>query len=194
MIILLILLNFGLSCLNAWSVGRSWVEARAVGGVVRFMAWMGAIMAAVGFTWSYLAILAMICNGFHLLPPLYIQGMFSLGYLALIIPALGSGLAITIQSWAIFWKNKTIGNGAAASWNTFAQIYNMYEAVQYIPEALTNVKDMFSSDDDDDSKSQLILLAVLLAVGAVAGGILTARAIILHVARNVAQEYATASR
>lgn len=191
MIYFLILLNLGISWLNAWPIGRSWVESRMVGGFVRFMAWMVATMAAVGFTWSYVVIMVMVAAKFQLLPPAYVTGMMSLGYLAIIIPAIGSGLAMTIQSWAVFYKNRTLGNGTIAGWNTFAQIHNMYEAASAIPEALSGVGKMFSDNDDDDSKGKLALLVVGLVVMAVVGGILTARAIILNSARNVAREYKT---
>lgn len=191
MIFLMIVINIGISVFNAWSVGRSWLEAKMEGGWARFMAWMIAVMAAVGFTWSYLAGVALVCEVFELLPPEYIKGMFSLGYLAIIIPAIGSGLAITLQSWAVFWKNRTVANGAVAGYNTFAQIYNMYEFASALPDLLSSVGDMFTSseDDDDDVSSRLIVIAVALAIGSIALGILTARAIILWSAKNVADEY-----
>ena len=46
------ILNFGISWWNAYAVGVTWVETKNMGGYQRFMAWMGAIMSASGFTCS----------------------------------------------------------------------------------------------------------------------------------------------
>lgn len=35
---LLVALNFGISWFNAWSVGRSWADSRAIGGSLRTLA------------------------------------------------------------------------------------------------------------------------------------------------------------
>ena len=48
MILLLWLFNFVVSWFNAYSVGSVWDSAKARGGMARFMAWMGATMAASG--------------------------------------------------------------------------------------------------------------------------------------------------
>ena len=64
--------------------------------------WCGAIMSACGFTWVYIALLAILAQSFQWLPARYIEGIFSLGYLVIIVPLLGSGLGITASSWAHF--------------------------------------------------------------------------------------------
>ncbi len=53
------LLNFAISAWNAYAVGRAWVETKVAGGWPRFMAWMGAIMSASGFSWCYLFLLVL---------------------------------------------------------------------------------------------------------------------------------------
>jgi len=73
MIFLLLVLNFGISIFNSVVTGASWVETKAAGGWARFMSWMGATMAACGFTWCYLAVLALLAGpgGLSRLPPRY---------------------------------------------------------------------------------------------------------------------------
>ena len=188
MIGLFLILNFFISIFNSWAVGRSWVEAKVAGGVARFMAWMGATMAAVGFSWCYLVIIAFVAgpDGFNKLPAKYVQAMFSLGYLVIIGPLIGSGIAITIESWAYFWRKRTIGSGVAASWNTFADIYNIYQAASYIPSAWDNVTGLLKSDDEDDNG--LAGLAILLALMALLGGVITAAAIIRTVSERTASD------
>jgi len=135
MIILLLFLNFAISWFNSWSVGKSWAETKHIGGLPRFMTWMGAIMASAGFSWCYLIVLAFIAgpDGLNKLPPKYVQAMCNLGYLALIIPVIGSGTAITIQSLVRAWKERSLASGGIAAWNTFADVYNISQAVEHVP-------------------------------------------------------------
>ena len=190
MIFLLLILNFAISWFNAWSVGRVWVESKMVGGFSRMTAWCGAIMSACGFTWVYIALLGMLAQSFQWLPPRYIQGIFSLGYLVIILPLLGSGLGIAVSSWVQFWRQKNLINGGIAAWNTYAQISNVVSAVRFIPEAIGNVLSAFKGDDDEeDNRALLIMLAVVLV--AVGAGVMTARAIILGTARKASQAVLT---
>ena len=52
------LLNLAISFWNAYACGKAWAEAKFYGGWPRFMTWMGAIMAASGFSWCFLILLA----------------------------------------------------------------------------------------------------------------------------------------
>ena len=196
MIAALVVLNFVISIFNAWSVGRSWVETRVAGGFVRFMAWMGAVMSACGFSWCYLVIIASAATAAHRLPPAYIGAMLSLGYLVIIGPLLGSGVAITIESWAIFWRRRSLGSAAVAGYNTFADIYNFYEAAHYVPTAWDTVKDLLlpkkrssssSSSSSDGEGGGFAWLAILLAAAAVFGGVITAAAIIRTTSERTAR-------
>ena len=53
MILFIWCLNLGISVWNAYVTGKVWVEAKHAGGVRRFMAWMGYLMASVGFSWTF---------------------------------------------------------------------------------------------------------------------------------------------
>lgn len=189
MLILFLVLNFVISIFNAWSVGRSWVETKAVGGWARFMSWMGATMAAVGFTWCYLVLLAWGAMASGKLPENYAQAMFELGYLIIAVPLIGSGIAITIDSWAYFWRRRTFGSGAIAGLNTAIDVYNIYQVAKHAPGAWDHVKGLlFDSDSDDESSSVFARIAIFLALAAVFGGILTTAAIVRTVAESKASE------
>lgn len=198
MIVLLWLLNFGISWFNAWGCGKTWTESKHVGGAPHFMNWMGAIMATCGFTWCYLLILGF--GGATIpfeqddgtsAPALtmeQLQVFFDLGYLVIIGPILGSGLAITVHSWGVFWRRRTFGSGAVAGYNTFAQVHNMYQAASYVPQAASNVLDFFgggskSSSSSNDKGKGLVLILVVLAV---AGGAITTYLIITKTAKATA--------
>src|SRR6202021_224955 len=166
MLFLLLILNFAISWFNAWSVGRVWIESKMIGGLFRMTIWCGAIMSACGFTWVYIALLGILAQSFQWLPARYIEGIFSFGYLVIILPLLGSGLGITASSWAQFWRQKNLINGGIAAWNTYAQISNIVSAVRFVPEAIGNVFSAFKGDDEEDNRALLLMLAVVLVAGA----------------------------
>lgn len=193
-IFLLFLVNFGISWFNAYSVGRSWADSKVVGGWPRFMTWCGAVMSACGFTWCYLIVLAMVAGTSGLLPPHYVKAMLELGYVIIIFPILGSGLAITIDSITTAYRDRRAGNIGVAAWNTFAQVHNTYEAVSGLPGIFGDLTKTLSEGDDDDTSGKLVILVFLLVLVALSAGALTTAAIIRRTARNYAQNLAYAPR
>lgn len=191
MIIFLWALNFVISWFNAWGCGKTWNETRASGGLPHLLNWAGAVMSASGFTWCYLVIFGAIStqipfeqdDGTYatLLTPEGAQAFADLGYTLIILPILGSGLVITLQSWAAFWRRRTFGSGAVAGYNTFAQVYNTWSAVQHLPGSSKGALDYFTKGEDKGKG----LVAALVALAAV-GGILTTWAIIRSVAKKEA--------
>lgn len=192
MVLLIWILNFAISWLNAWGCGKTWNETKHNGGLPHFMNWMGAIMAASGFTWCYMVIAALagtiipIDQGDGTSAPLLsqaqLQAFCDLGYIAVVFPIIGAGLAITVHSWGVFYRRRTLADGVTAGWNTFAQIYNVAGAFEHVPQAGRGVWDFFFKDNDEKGKGLVLLLVVL----AVAGGIFTTVAIIRGTARRTA--------
>ena len=192
MIWLFYILNLAISAFNAWSVGKSWVEAKAAGGMARLMSWSGAIMSACGFTWCYMVLVAQVgvrIPGHYHLPEPWANGIMQLGYLVIILPIIGSGMAITVQSWMVFWRQRTFANGATMAWNTFAGVSNIYSAMRGIPEALSGLGQLFRggsrAEKDEGGNRNLVFLVVVGAVIlCLAGGILTTTVIVRSVART----------
>lgn len=192
MIILVWVLNFGISWLNAWGSGKTWAETKHEGGAAHFMNWMSAIMSACGFTWCYLVIFGL--GGLYIpfeqddgtMATLFtveqISQFSDLGYLVIILPILGSGLAITLNSWGYFWRRRTFSDGAVAGYNSFAQVYNMVGALEYVPDAVDGASALF---DGDDPKASCLLAAIAVSC---AGGILTTYTIIKRTARQTARD------
>ncbi len=201
MIILFFFLNAAISWFNAWSCGRVWNSTKAQGGLAHFMNWMGAIMAASGFTWCYLVLFGFVGTLIPvtrdgqetvLLDPPMLEAFAKLGYLMVIGPVIGSGLAITIHSWRAFARSRTFGNGAIAGWNTYAQISNMYSAAQHIPDAFDGIGKFFGGKDSKDGKGMIVVLLVALALLA---GVLTTIAILKSAAESaMLAEYYKAER
>lgn len=168
MLYLILLLNFAISWANCWAVGRIWREARALGGFPRLLAWSGAIQAAIGFSSVVGFAVGFIAHTFGYLPPHVAKAAVSLWYLLIIAPALGTGLVITVHSWIVAFRERSLLNMGVAGYNTFAQLHNMYSAIDGIGDAWKGVSELF---DSDDPKASLILLAVMLVVLALVGGI-----------------------
>ena len=192
-IFIVLLINFAISYWNARVVGTVWIETKEMGGIARFMAWMGAIQSASGFSWCYLFILLVgaqyaepffrNANQPQILTNEAIRAGFSLGYIVLIPGILFSGLAIWIQSLVQAWRERDLPSMGAAAWNTFAQIHNMASAMRGMPEAFGSVKDFFggesdSDDDSDGAKGKAIILVLILVIVAIIGGVMTTWAII----------------
>lgn len=173
------ILNLVISFLNARNVGRVWAESKAVGGWVRILTWCGAIQSAVGFTFVYAIVIAYIAVSTGYLPPQMLNVLMSLVYLLIIIPAIGSGILITIQSWINFARDKSLMNLGMAGWNTFAQAYNTYNAIQSFGPALDTVQEglggLFDGDGDSDNSS---LRVILLAAIVLLAGVMTTTVII----------------
>jgi hypothetical protein len=173
MIYLILLLNLVVSWANCFYSGRIWNDARAVGGWARLLTWCSATQAAIGFS-SVIGVAigyALYATG-HL-PPHVAKGALSIWYLTIIVPALGTGLIITIQSWVEAYRERSLLNMGVAAYNTYAQVSNMYSAASGIGEAWKGVSELFSLGDSDDVRTKAILGAVLLAVAALLGGVIT---------------------
>lgn len=189
MTLVMLVINFGISWLNAWSVGRSWADSKVIGGWPRVLVWSAAIMSACGFTWCYLIVLALGAGAFGWLEPQYVKGALELGYVVIILPVLGSGLAIWIDSLTTAWRRRDLASGLTAAWNTYAQAHNTYQAASMLPRIFENLGDLFEGgdSDSDSAKSRAILAVVFLVVLALACGVLTTVAIV----RSTAHAYAT---
>jgi len=185
-------LNLSISIFNAWGVGHTWDSTKAKGGFAHFMNWMGGTMSACGFTWCYMVILGFICINITttdeatkattvLLDPKTLQAFADLGYIVIILPILGSGLAITIHSWRALARRRSGTDMLITGWNTFAQINNMMSAARHLPGAFDRTGDFFSGDNSN-GKDKLVLILVAVAVF---GGILTTYGIVQSVRKSV---------
>lgn len=108
--------------------------------------------------------------------------------------SLGTGFAITIESWVAVYRERSLLNMGTAAWNTFAQIHNTIGAVQNMGSAFGAVGDAFKSafdfsGDDDDAKIRLAIIGILIMVAIVSvsllGGALITAAIIQRYAGTV---------
>lgn len=189
MLLGLLVLNFAISFWNAYASGAYMTESKIIGGWARVLTWSGLVMSACGFTWVYLCLLAMLAVAAKWLTPEWGEIMFKLGYLVIILPVLGSGMAIWIDSLVKAYRRRTFGSVAVAGWNTFAQAKNTWDAAKHAPSFLSDVLKAFSGKGSKggrkDKDSAGALLVILLVVLALAGGILTTMGIARWADRRV---------
>lgn len=196
MIVVVWFLNILISWFNAWGCGKTWAETRASGGMPHFLNWCGAIMSASGFTWCYTILACLLGGGVthtvdgKVVPYLseaQVQAVAGLGYMIVILPILGSGLAITLHSWGAFYRRRSFGSGAVAGWNTFAQASNMYNAAQDIPKVWDMLGSFFGGKGKSSNNNGAALV-ILIAVCALLAGILTTYTILTSTARATARD------
>jgi hypothetical protein len=184
------ILNFGISIWNAYAVGLAWVETKHAGGWPRFMAWMGAIMSASGFTWCYLIALVFIAHHLKWIGDDQLVLALNIGYILLMPGILFSGLMITLDSWARAYRTRSIADMGIAAWNTYAQIHNTYNAINDYDKAIGAVVDSLSkggsssSSDKKDGGGVALLVVIGLVIVALLAGVITTAVIINRVAGN----------
>lgn len=145
-------------------------------------------MSACGFTWCYLVVACMIAGAYGLLPPDYVRATMDLGYVVIILPILGSGLGIWIESVCEAWRRRDLASAGVAAWNTYAQAHNMYEAASALPGIFEHLGKVFDFEDADDAKGRLVLAVLLLVLASCFAGILTTAAILRGAAKEAARQ------
>lgn len=183
-ITLIFAVYFAVSWLSAWIVGKSWVESKAVGGWIRLVAWAGAVKAACGFTVVYLGLLGGGLYATGLIDDSIVDLVLSLGYLLVVPPFLMAGSIITIESWRLWYRHRSLLSLAAAEWNVYADLHNAMQVMDTLPSVAGHVGSMigkaFNGDGDTDSKDSgkaltkaAVVLAFLIVTVAVLAGVLT---------------------
>jgi len=179
--VVLWLVNLGISIWNAVAVGRAWVETKHAGGFQRLVAWAGAVMAAAGFTWCYLSLVAIVGGALGLVSGDAAGAALSLGYLIIVPGVLFAGAVILLDSWATAYRHRTLANVGIAGYNTFAELYNGYNAISGVPAAFKEVVGFFRGGNRDRSV-RLSGLVIGLVLVVLLAGVLTTWMIIEHVA------------
>lgn len=181
---LLLALNFSVSWFNAWSISRSWADSKAIGGWPRTLAWCGGTMSTCGFTWCYLVIVTVAAVATGFLPVKYVELSLAVGYVVIILPVLGSGLGIWLDSMTTAWRKRDAVSTSVASWNTFAMAHDTWGAATTLPDSFKRIGDTLSGDNDDDAEGKLVVVAIALVVLVMCGGVLTTLVILRSTARK----------
>jgi cellobiose-specific phosphotransferase system component IIC len=148
------------------------------------MTWMGWLMSALGFTWCYVLIVALLAHSGGYLTAQQTDAAMSLGYLIVLPGVLVAGLFIWIDSLVRAWRERDLPSIGIAAWNTFAQVHNTYAAVEGVGGAAKSVGSLFSSADPDDIKGTAVVAVVVIILAALASGFVTTEMIRRHYAAS----------
>ncbi len=201
-----LLLNVLISIWNCYAVGSAWKDTMALGGWFnKTVLWSAVIQSGVGFSMPILIVLAYASSVFltsgaePTLSPEQakemMQSIFSLWYVAVIFPILGSGLAIWAHSLREAYRRRDFASIATAGWNSYAQIHNTVSAVNNLGGALGNVGELFGSalGGKGDGKGKVAILVILLVVVSLVAGFMIAFGLVRYFANRTAsriEEYA----
>lgn len=166
-LILLMLLNGGISFLNALGCAYSDAETKAVGGWQRFVWWCTWIMSGLGFGSCYLLLVATIGVGAGLISAPNLSFILSLWYVLCAPAFVGVGLAITVDQWARTFREGGVLNWGVSMWNTYAQIHNTMSMVENFGEAFGEVMKGLgkAADGEDGWKVVIGVLVVMFTIG-----------------------------
>ncbi len=192
-----LLLNVLISVWNCYAVGSAWKDTMAMGGWFnKTVLWSAVIQSGVGFSMPILLVLAYASSVFltsgaePMLTPEeakeMMQAIFSLWYVAVIFPILGSGLAIWAHSLREAYRRRDFASIATAGWNSFAQIHNTVSAVNNIGGALGNVGELFGKalSGKGDGKGKVAILVILLVVISIVAGFMIAFGLVRYFANR----------
>lgn len=201
-----LLLNVLIAVWNCYAVGSAWKDTMAMGGWFnKTVLWSAVIQSGVGFSMPILLVLAYASSVFltsGVEPTLspeqakeMMQSIFSLWYVAVIFPILGSGLAIWAHSLREAYRRRDFASIATAGWNSFAQIHNTVSAVNNIGGALGNVGELFGKalEGKGDGKGKVAILVILLVVVSLVAGFMIAFGLVRYFANRAEsriEEYA----
>lgn len=198
LILLVMLLNFGISWWNAHVVGMYWSERDQLPGGIRAVMWSAAVMSVCGFFSVYAIIITVGMAELHLFEAIarvvfkvnfepadvqsLVQDILNAAYLMLVFPVLGFGIVIWVHSMIRAFADRSFGSIAIATYNTGAMIHNTVSAARHVPSAAGSLGKSFKLKLGKDSGLALayvVLFALPLAIslgGAIATTMVIMRA------------------
>jgi hypothetical protein len=133
------------------------------------MAWMGYLMASLGFSWNILLLAALVLRSTGAMTHAQVELFMETGYVLVVPGFLFSGYAIMFESWANAYRNHSVPNMAVAAYNTFANLHNTYNAIDSFPKASASVFKAFAGGGGNGKgkANALIIFVAILAVAQV---------------------------
>ncbi len=196
LIVLVLALNVIISLWNCYAVGTAWKDVMALGSKFeKLVAWSALVQSGVGFSMpilialTYVTISVLTVGEKPTLTPAegqqVLQSIFSLWYVAVIFPVIGTGFAITAHSLYIAYQRRDFRSIAIAGWNSFAQIHNTLSAINNLGGAFKNVGALFDGiGRSDDARVKIVAIVIILVIIALASGFMIAFALVRYFANK----------
>lgn len=190
-LILILVLNVAISWWNCYVVGSAWKDAKVFGS--RFdmaLLYSAAFQSVAGFSVPILLALTWVVTawmGSGNDPSLtqseikqVWEGVFSLWYVGMIIPIVGTGMIIWVHSVKVAYEQRDLASIGVAGYNTIAQISNTVSMFNNLGPAMDGVGSLFKGN----SKNTLPLLVIMLVIVALLSSLLLTVHLIQYYAKR----------
>lgn len=165
--LLVFVVNPIIAYFNAYTVGKYWKDIQYSSVWQKTISISALIQSVAGFSMPILGILLFIGFITKFLTKTQIDLGIDLLWISIIVPVVGSGILITIDSIKQAIKERSFTSGAVAAWNLGTTIENIFNMVSNFGSVITDIKN--KSDEEDDASNLIIVgmvgLALLLSVG-----------------------------
>ena len=161
-IFLVFLINPVIAYFNAKNVGECWTEVAQSSLWEKSILISALVQSVIGFSMPSLGILLIVgyFTKFLTLNEIYLG--IDLFWISAIIPLVGSGLIITIQSVKNAIKEKSLSSGLVAAWNVGATVENFIDLFYNFGSVLKDIGKR--SDDENDVGVMMIVILVVCAL------------------------------
>ena len=164
-ILLVFIVNPVIAYFNAYGVGRIWNSMAAATKWEKAIAVSALIQSVIGFSMPMVAIISFIGYVTKYLNMNEIHLVMDLFWLSVIVPIIGSGLIITIQSVRDAIKYRSFGSIATAAWNVGAMINNIVDMFSNFGSILSDATKRASDDDENPAILFIAIFVVIVSIG-----------------------------
>ncbi|HYK93698.1 MAG TPA: hypothetical protein VEY07_06615 [Thermoplasmata archaeon] len=160
---LIIVFDFVLSLWNAYSSGVIWGLLRSQPGKTfsKVSAFAGLGLAFAGMAYATTIILAWVAWQIGFLAIWDFLYLVSFDFLVFGAMIIGFGLVVTVQSITIAYRQRNFGSIAIATWNTFAEVWDIATYAQGFQTAASVMK---GDRRDRSNVTAILLVAVAIAL------------------------------
>lgn len=161
-VILIFVVNPVIAYWNAKTAGNIWNTVSTASTWEKLLVISALVQSVVGFSMPSLGVLLFLGYMFKLLTMNQIYLGVDLMWISVIVPLVGTGLIITVQSVKDAIKERSLASGGVALWNVGASIENIIDMVSNFGSVIKDISKR--SDDEDDSQNIVIVGIVVLSL------------------------------
>jgi hypothetical protein len=171
---LLLVVNVVISFLNARAIGPVWRHRGEMGWGLWLVVWSAAVQSAIGFSLPVMLLELLGAYAAHWLPVGGAKLAFSVWYVMVVVPLVGTGITLTANALVAAWKRPSARNVAASAWNvavTADDFHHLAPAVQHASSAIGDFD--FSGGDDGEGVLAIVVVVGIVVIGLFSGALIT---------------------
>lgn len=168
-IVMIFLVNPVIAFLNAKNVGYNWISIGNTTTWEKCVLVSGLVQSVIGYTIPVFGILLGIGYISHLLTNNQLFLSVDLMWISIIVPIVGTGIVITIQSVKDAIQDRSFGNIAIAVWNVGSTIENLFDLFSNFGGIIGDI----NKRSDDENGSGLLIVISIVMIALCSGMVLT---------------------